>query len=605
VRRGREAIERQLWRARAWLEENWRRVLLWRERVRISEETFHLVLAGCVGVIGGLTNLFFYLCIESVQNFALGEAGELTGIAGHLDPWQRVLYPAAGVLAAGLVLHWGLRLVRGSGPGNLLEVVVVGDGRLPFRRALINGISSMISIGTGASIGREGAITQLAATLASKGGQLAKWHPYRLRLLVACGAAAGMSAAYNAPISGAVFAAMIVLGNFSMSLFAPLVFASVVASIVSRTFFGIEPWYRVPDFAFTELRQLPWFVVLGMLSGLVGALFLRLLKHSEGIFNKRPLPPYGKLALGGLLVGLIAFEYPEVWGNGYGATSLILTERDLKLGFLLALFVAKLMATVAAVGAGTVGGVFTPTLFLGAAAGCAFGTALHTIGFATGLPTGAFALAGMGGVLAATLHSPLLAMIVVFEISLNSTLIPPLMLACVVGTLVARRLHPDSIYTAPLRARGLDPERESELAGAVTQQTVGDLMRAPVPPVRENTPLPEIGRRFISSTYNFLPVVDEGGRLLGVVALQDMKEYLNAGEELSAVIALDVMRPAAVCLTPDLKLMEALPQVLASEQRNIPVVNTLQERRLVGALPRAEALDMLSEAIDARKPAGN
>ncbi len=578
-------------------------MLQWRERVRISEETFHLILAAGVGVIGGLTNLFFYLCVEAVQNFAIGEAGDPVGIAAHLDPWQRVLYPAAGGLAAGLVLHWGLQLAGKHGTTSFLEVVVVGDGKLPFRKPAVSAASSMISIGTGASIGREGAITQMTAVLASKWGQLARWHPYRLRLLVACGAAAGMAAAYNAPISGAIFAAMIVLGNFSMSLFAPLVCASVVASIVSRTFFGIEPFYQVPEFNFTELRQLPWFLLLGVLAGGVGALFLHMLKRSEAVFKRVPLPSYAKLALGGLCVGLIAYDYPEVWGNGYGATSKILSE-ELALMFIVGLFAAKLWATVAAVGSGTVGGVFTPTLFLGAGLGCTFGVLLHKAGCAASLPTGVFGLVGMGAVLSATLHSPLLAVIMVFEISLNATLIPPLMLAGVIGALVGKRLHPDSVYTAPLRARGLATTAESDQVGAAVQQTVGDLMRAPVPPIRENTTLKDIGRRFISTTYNFLPVVDAQGRLLGNVALQDLKEYLNAGDEMNAIIAMDVMRPVAVCLTPDRRLLEVLPQVLASEQRNIPVVNSLIERRLVGALPRAEALDLMSEAIASRKPTG-
>jgi CIC family chloride channel protein len=244
-----------------------------------------------------------------------------------------------------------------------------------------------------------------------------------------------------------------------------------------------------------------------------------------------------------------------------------------------------------------VGGVFTPTLFLGAALGSAFGGALHWMGWASTLPTGAFALVGMGSVLAATVHSPLLAMIMVFEISLNYSLMPPLMLACAVSTLVARRLHPDSIYTEPLRQKGLEPGRESGQLGAATQRTVGDLMRAPVPPVRQTATLPEVAERFLTTTFNFLPVVDEHERLLGLIALHDLKEYLNADHEFKGVIAYDVMRPPPACLTPGQQLIEVLPVVLSSEQRNIPVVNNTRENRLVGALGRAEALALLSEAI--------
>jgi CBS domain-containing protein len=171
------------------------------------------------------------------------------------------------------------------------------------------------------------------------------------------------------------------------------------------------------------------------------------------------------------------------------------------------------------------------------------------------------------------------------------------MLGCASSILVSRRLHPNSIYTEPLRLRSL--EVESSRLGAATEQTIGDLMRAPVPPVRENTPLPEIAGRFLGSPNNFLPVVDAHGRLLGLVALQDLKEYLGAGRELRAVIAADVMRPLPPRLRPGQKLLDALPLLLASELRNIPVVNNFEDDLLIGSLPRAEGLAVLSEAISA------
>ena len=208
-------------------------------------------------------------------------------------------------------------------------------------------------------------------------------------------------------------------------------------------------------------------------------------------------------------------------------------------------------------------------------------------------------MVGMGSVLAATTHSPLLAIIMVFELSLNYSIMPPLMLACAISTLVARRCHAESIYTEPLRRKGVELERESPKMGAATEVTVGDLMRQPIPPLRENTPFREIADRFLTLPYNFLPVVDESQRLLGMVELHDLKEYLNAGHELDGVIAYDVMRPPPACLTPNQKLPDVLPILLASEVRNVPVVNNLSQCRLVGTVARAEALGILSEAIAA------
>jgi|DewCreStandDraft_1066081.scaffolds.fasta_scaffold00018_162 CIC family chloride channel protein len=586
----------------------WRRALRWRERLWISEEALHLLLAAGVGVVGGLVNLVFYYAIEAVTLLFLHQPGDPVEVAELLGPWERLFTPALGGLLAGLVLHWGLQWVKRPGTTNLLEAVAAGDGRLPFRPNLVRALSSLISIGTGASVGREGGITQLSATLASKWGQWRRWPPYRLRLLVGCGAAAGIAAAYNAPISGAVFAAWIVLGNFSMLLFAPLVVSAVVASVLSRSFFGIRSWYEVPVVEFTRLGQLPWFLLLGIVGGVTGVLFLKMLRFTEERFRRIPWPVYGRMALGGLIVGLIALAYPGVWGNGYVVANRILhgeferltadwvsaglTGERWGLVFLAGLLSAKLLATVVTVGSGAVGGVFTPTLFLGAAVGAAFGLSLHLLGAALHLPVSTFALVGMGCVFSATTRSPLLAMILVFEISLNYSLMPPLMLGCVVAALVAGRLHPDSVYTETLRVRGLDTTTEVTL-----DCRVGDLMRDPVPPVRETATLQEMAQRFLTRTNNFLPVVDGENRLLGVVALHDLKPFLNAGEELRAVIAYDVMRPPPAWLTPNQTLFEALPVVLRSEQQHIPVVNSPSERKLVGALVRAEVLGLLTEAM--------
>ncbi|HZI33787.1 MAG TPA: ClcB-like voltage-gated chloride channel protein, partial [Candidatus Binatia bacterium] len=589
---------------------HWQAALNWRERIIFKEEAFHLFLAAVVGVIGGSVNLFFFYAGEMVQRLFLPEPVDPVEAALMFSPWLRLTVPTLGGLAAGLILYWGYRLVGPQGSSDLLEVVVAGDGRLPFRTESVKTASALVSIATGASIGREGGITQLSATLASKLGQFAQWPPYRLRLLVGCGAAAGIASAYNAPIAGAVFASLIVLGNFSMNLFAPLVCASVVATMVSRSFFGMEPWYVVPPFPPTAPLELPWFVVMGILCGGVSALFLQFLRTAKQQFNRLKLPIYARMTLAGLTVGIIALAgFPGVCGNGYFVTNAILhgqlesgTDAFSQLG---GLFFAKLLATAITVGAGTVGGVFTPTMFLGADAGALFGVALHHFDYAANVPVGAFALVAMGATLAGTTRSPLLAMIMAFEISLDYSLMPPLMLACVVAVLVSRQLHKESVYTEHMRLKGLSLLRESEQAGAAMDKTVGDLMQPPVTPMRETVSVQEIASRFLASSNNFVPIVDKEKRLIGVIALHDLKEFLHDNQELAGVIALDLMHPPPKCLTPNQRLLDALPVVLESELRNIPVVNTLAEKRLVGSLSRAQMLATFSEAIaEKSKPAG-
>jgi chloride channel protein, CIC family len=587
--------------ARAFFRLHWKAALLIRDRLRLNEEALHLILAGCVGVIGGGVNMAYHACNQFIKWLAFGTTGDFLEIAAAVPPWKLLVLPAVGGLAAGCVIYFGLRLIRTPGLSNLLEVIVAGDGRIPVRSSLVSAASSVVSISTGASIGREGLIMQVTAALSSKLGQLAKWPPYRLRLLVACGAAAGLAAGCNAPVAGAVFAAQIVLGNFSMTLFAPVVFSSVVASMIARNPLGLHAWVRVPDFDFTSLGQLPWFLPLGIATGLCGALFLRLLRDSDRVTRHWPVPLYLRIMLAGAAVGATALLFPQVLGNGHDAANQILGS-ELPVQFLAGVLVAKLIATVITVGAGTVGGIFTPTLFLGAALGSLFGGVLKAIGWGTELPQGAFALVGMGGLLAATTHSPLLAMITIFELSLNYSVMPPLMLSCAVATLVSRSFCPESIYTEPLRRKGLELTRESARLGAATEKTVADIMQSPVPPLRENATFQEISERFLTSPNNFLPVVNGEGRLVGVVALHDLKNFLNAGFALNSVIAADVMRDPPPVLMPSQRLSDVLPVLLSSELRNVPVVNSAQDFRLIGAVVRGEALSALSEAISAKAP---
>ena len=591
-------------------------------RIMANEEAFHLVLAAIIGVIGGLVNLVFLKLVALIQWIVFQKSGDSAVLAQDLGAFLRILVPTLGGILAGMVLLLKSHLSGIQKPTNVLEVVAVGDGRIGMRSTLVSAWSSLLSIGTGASIGREGAITHLTATFASKWGQFHQWQPYRLRLMVACGAAAGLAAAYNAPIAGALFAALVLVGNFSMNLFAPLVMASVVATMVSRFWFGIEPWYELPESIdygqAARLSQMGWFLVLGIISGAGGAFFLKSIQNAQSATGKYAWPSWAKLGLAGLAVGLIALVFPGVWGNGYEITNQILHGESSETGFteliqgsvlsdlqawqiplvvLAGLLVAKFVATVCTVGAGTVGGVFTPTLFLGAGLGAAFGQALDLFDFADKTPTVAFALVGMGSVLAATTRSPLLAMILIFEISLKYELMPPLMIGCVVATLVSQKLHKASVYSAPLHRRGLVVDQESRRMGSATDRCIGDVMVGPTSPIKETSSLPEISEIFLHSPRNYLPVLSIDKRLVGVISLQDLKAHLNAGDELRAVIALDLMRPPETFLTPNRRLMEALPEIMGSEMEMIPVVNSNREMRLVGSVSRSETLGLMSEVI--------
>jgi chloride channel protein, CIC family len=596
-------------RAHLFLQRHWQGAVQWREKLVPREEAFNLLLAAIVGVIGGLMNVFFYYSSELFQTLFLGHHGDPVREEQSFAPLERLLVPTLGGLIAGLILQEGLRLVGRQGTSDMLEAVVAGDGQLPLRTQIVKAASALTSIVSGASIGREGGIVQLSATIASKLGQIAKWPPYRLRLLVGCGAAAGIASVYNAPITGAVFAALIVLGNFSMNLFGPLVCASVMATMTSRTFFGIEPWYQVPRFPPITPVQLPWFLLMGVVCGGVAALFLKSLQISTARLDKLRVPLFVKVTLAGFIVGLFAIQFPGVCGNGYYVTNDILKgayDNNVDaLPQLSGLFLFKLLATAIAVGARTVGGIFTPTLFLGAVVGAVFGIGVHAIHGAESLPVGSFALAGMGATLSGTTKSPFLAMILAFEISLDYSFMPAVMLACIIAVIIAGQLHRESIYTEHMRLRGLASNLESQRTGIAMERTIGDMMREPVPPLPETASLHEIAGRFLGSSNNFVPILDKQKRLIGIVALHDLKEFLNSSQDVDGVIAYDLMRPPPKTLIPGQRLLDALPVVLQSELRNVPVVNNPVENRLVGSVSRAEVLAIFSEAIaEKSKPTG-
>jgi len=568
-----------------------------RQRLVTRVEFYHLLLGAIAGLFGGFANLLFHHCEEILKFGLLKHHGEITEIAEVLEWWQRLLAPTIGGIMASLVLIYCTKRFGKSSSSSYLEAVFAGDGKIPLKQAILKTLSSLISLASGLSIGREGSIIHFASAVASKFGQFLDAQPYTLRLITACGAASGFAAAYNAPLAGAVFAAQIVIGNLSMNMFAPILLSSVMGAMVSRSFFGIKPLYNIPPFDFTKISQLPWLILIGIGCGVIGAMFLKSLDFGEKKFKTIVSNLVIRMALGGFIVGAIAIMYPWIWGNGYGAINKILNT-NVEVQFLLGLFIAKVCATIISVGSGAVGGIMTPTLFVGAAYGSFCGLGLHALGFAKELPVCVFALSGMAGVFSATTHSPLLSMLMIFEISLNYSLMPALMLVCPLATLISRRFHRDSVYTKPLTEKGIIVP-ESKKAGAIFTQKVGDIMRKPVPPILVTTPFQSIIERFLSSTNNFLPVVDEENRLVGIVHLQDVKEFLSRHDNVLGVIAYDIMRPATHYLVAYQSLVDVINVLLEAPMRNIPVVNNEVEKKLVGSVLKSEALGILSEAITA------
>ncbi len=441
--------------------------------IRHEELTGIVFWAASIGILGALAGVAFR---EGIRLFELALTGRVGGLvlAASLIPWwERILVPVLGGLLAGLVMHYGARALQARRPVDYMEAIVVGNGVIGARSTLIRSVASLFTIASGGSIGREGPMVQLAALIGSKIGKLVHAPVPRLRLMVACGAAAGITSAYNAPIAGAMFVAEIVMGSIAMESFGPLLVASVTANATIHNFLGYGPVFEAPAFQFLSNWELIAYAVLGVLLGHLAPPFLALLKWSKQQFARLKQPAYVVMPLGGLIVGAISVFVPQVWGNGYSTVGEIL-RGDLAGQLLAVVLIAKVLSTAATVGSGAVGGVFTPTLFVGAAIGAVAGGALHTL-----LPTvvssgSAYALVGMGGFLAATTHAPLMSILMIFEMTLDYQVVLPLMLACVTAHYTAKVYRGgESIYHEALRPAALRAPAPSSASASASRERGG------------------------------------------------------------------------------------------------------------------------------------
>jgi CIC family chloride channel protein len=581
------------------------RVLFLRVRLakayRAAERHRVLFWAGVVGILGGLSSVLFRKVLGLLSLGLTGSSGGMVEIFTGLPPWQRLITPALGGIAAGAILHFVGKLTSPrKNTTDYMEAVVLGDGYLSFRSSMTKTLSSLFSIASGASIGREGPMVQLAALLASLVGRARRWSITRRRLILACGAAAGIASAYNAPIAGALFVAEIVLGSIAMETLGPLLFSTVLATQTIHLLVGDAPLYTIPPFRLHSGFELFDYLALGVLSGLTAPWFLRALRGSEKLFGQTRLPVYWRTGLGGLIVGILLLYSPQVSGNGYSVVTGILQEQWLW-STLAVVLLLKVAATCASFGSGAVGGVFTPTLFVGASLGYLFGHAHQALGLGP-LPTpGAFALTGMGMFLAATTHAPLMAILMIFEMTLDYQLILPLMLGCVVAYFTSHGFESRSIYSFSLDRKG---------AGYFTRRLrelrAGGLMKPDPVRVRENARFDEIAKHFIAHTFRYLYVVDEHDTYLGAICLEDVKEYLGTASLAHLVIARDLLGAGPPPIAVSASLEEALERFTRHRGERLPVVSDDPVPRLLGSLAKTDLLLALAERLpaDEGSPAG-
>lgn len=558
--------------------------LLLLERLRPGELQRTLLAAALIGCLGAFATIAFREVLMWLEQLLFGRSDGLVKAAEGLVWWHRVLVPAIGGVCAGALLQWSRSMLGTRKGEDYMEAISLGDGHIGTRLSVLKAASSALSVASGASIGREGPMVQLAALVGSLVGQQGRLAKPRLRLLVACGAAAGITAAYNAPIAGALFVAEIVLRSIAIETLGPLLVAAVAANLTVHQVMGFGSVYHMPIFHLRQTGEAGVFALLGICAGLISPLFLLVLDGARKCFQRLPMPLWLKVGSGGLIVGAISAFDPAVWGNGYSVVNAILQDHwawQALLGILL----LKVLATAATTGSGAVGGVFTPTLFVGATVGALLGAAVHAL-WPEASPVAAYVAVGMGAFLAATTHAPLMAIMMIFEMTESYDLIAPLMLACVLSYFVKRVLHERSVYAPSLPAAAND---------AFAQHTAAGIMHSNPPIVVLHQSFAATEQAFLQSRWQNVYVIDDAGQFCGAISLHDFGPALRAAADAAAPVPDSLLRRDYPRVTSDMTLGKILESFAGHSGERLPVIDA--EHRLLGYVSKTDLILIMQESI--------
>ncbi len=586
------------------------------DRLAPREGVLLLVLPVAVGAATGYAAVLFIRLIAAIHNLAYGV---LAPLAGGLGRGWFVVVPVLGALCGGPIIAWFAAEAKGHGVPEVMQALILRGGRIRPRVAVAKIFASALCIGTGGSAGREGPIVQVGSTLGSTLGQWLKLSDDRIKNLVACGAAAGIAATFNAPLAGIIFSLEVLLCELQVAVFGNVVIAAVAASIVSRIFLGARPAFHVPTYSLHAPGEIFLYAFLGLFAALTGIFFIRLLDFLETTFDRLAVHRALRPAVGALCLGILAWFYPHIlsfmsvfpedsrlgmpllanvphiYGSGFDFIDQVL-QGNAPFLLLFALVFLKPLATALTLGSGNSGGVFAPSLFTGAMLGGAYGHFLRF--FFPDLPVevGAYALVGMASVFAAAAHAPLTAMLIVFEMSNDYQLILPLMAAGMTASYVSKALHPESIYTIKLARRGIRFEQGHDMdimQGVAVEEVMN---RQPVT-IRSDQTLADLFILFQETHHQGFPVLDPDGRLYGMVSMQDIHRALQRfhdeeGEErsLKTITVKEVATAEPVVAYPDEPIWAAIRKMAPRDLARLPVVARDDSGRLLGMISRSDIL---------------
>ena len=554
------------------------------------------VLAVLVGVVCGYAAIGFYLAIAEVLQlgFGVNEASLATGVAG-LPYWIIIGVPVTGGLVVGQLLRF-IPDRQTRGVANVIEASALRNGAIGLKGGLVSAAATIISLGSGASMGREGPVVHLGATLASFLTKSLDLHPAVARTLLGCGVAAAVSASFNAPIAGVFFALEVVIGHYALHTFAPIVIAAIAGTLVSRQHLGNFPNFQITDHIINSYWEFPAFFLLGIVAALVAVTFMAGMNWADRIQDKLKLVPYWLTpALAGLLVGLIALVYPEILSVGYEATTTALNG-DYSLSILLALLIAKLIATMISYGGRFGGGVFSPSLFIGAMVGGAFGLIAGSIFPGLASSPGLYAVVGMGAVASAVLGAPISTMLIVFEITGDYNLTVAVMIASAVASNVTNQFYQHSFFLMQLASRGIQLEG-GKATYLLKSVKIADHMTRDFFTISDSEPVERAREMLVMQGGGLLIVTNSSGAMLGTLGFAQLPPDVFNKDKAQGHVVAEYVRENTHLLKSDDPLQVAMEYMDTSGEDTLPVVSRIQEGVIVGLISNRHVMREYNRAL--------
>jgi CIC family chloride channel protein len=568
------------------------------------------LLAAITGACAAVITWIFINMSKGIQSVFYGDSFIENSLKGSDREWMIIFIPALGGLIAGLIIEYWSKDAKGAGVPMVMEAVAVKKARLSAKKAIAKFFASATCIGTGMSLGRVGPMIVISSTIGSEIGQRTGKTVEDTRTMVGCGAASAITAAFNAPLGGVLFAIELILAELKTRSFIPIVVAAVIATTVSRSLIGdVAAFDSIPNYTLSSPVEYPFYIVLGIIIGFAAAIFIKLMNLVETNIEKFDYIPIPlRTALGGLCVGLIALSFPHVLGNGFDVTSDLISldtdeNNDLIIGksfpgntdvasgigslliFILSIMALKIIATSVSIGSGGSGGIFTPSLFIGAAIGAGLGLVLNSYDV-VGHP-GAFALVGMAAFVASTTRATLTAIVLLFEMTATYEIILPLMLSCVVADAVCYVLSEHSFYTSKLAKRGIsiDLGAGQDLMRMIS---VEEAMSKDVMTIKPESPL-ELALQIIEDTGHMaLPVVNDNEELYGIITWSDLHDAAEKHERHLTVA--DYCTTDLITITPEDSLTTALDSLGYKEISHLPVVNKSNTKKIIGIITKGDLI---------------